>query len=199
MPCADSSDCARREQDYLGTARNQFGNFGIVVDIGETKTRFTVGHNIQEAPPCGGTSPGFKSPEIGESPLSRYAPIDFLRWWLVLLRRWQSLAATVLSISQQGDPAKAHSLLSLDVMFESLRITVFHGVQLLAVKFQFSRHFEDLVGNPDHAHLWISRPFFKLGSNRIDGVAHKYRFDESQLVVSIAEGMNVVVCHQPKT
>src|SRR5579864_2438181 len=85
-------------------------------------------------------------------------------------------------------------IISVDLIFEFLRLTVFHSLKMLAVKNQLSRHFEDLVGNPDHAHLWISWPFFELGSNRIDGVAHKHRLDEPQLVVSIAEGMNVVVC-----
>src|ERR1700751_5164793 len=66
----------------------------------------------------------------------------------------------------------------LKLILELLRFTILHGLKMLTVKNQFTGHFENLIGNPDHAHFRIARPFFNLSSNRIDGVAYIDRLDK---------------------
>src|SRR6476661_1612000 len=69
---------------------------------------------------------------------------------------------------------------------------------MLAVKHEFPWMFEYLVGNTHHTHLRISRSLLQIGANRIDRIANENRFDETQLVVAIAEGMDAVMRHQAK-
>ena len=56
------------EQDYMAAARDQFGDLGIVVDIGEAEADFAVRNHIEQAETRGGMSPGLMRPEIGAAP-----------------------------------------------------------------------------------------------------------------------------------
>src|ERR1700733_12303480 len=86
--------------------------------------------------------------------------------------------------------------LGLQLVLELLRLAILHGLQMFTIKDQFSRHFEHLVRDFHHAQLRIFGPFFHLGADRVNRVSHKNGFDKSQLVVSVAEGMDIVVRHQ---
>jgi hypothetical protein len=63
---------------------------------------------------------------------------------------------------------------------------------MFAVKDQRSWHFKDFVRGSYHTHFRVAWPLLQLGSN----VPDKDGFNETQLVISIAESMDIVVSHQ---
>src|ERR1700733_9648897 len=73
---------------------------------------------------------------------------------------------------------------------------VLHRLQMLAVQDQLARHLENFVGYFDHSHGGVLRPFFEIGADGVNGVSDEYGFDETQLIVAVAKGMNIIVRHQ---
>src|ERR1035437_2564028 len=89
-------------------------------------------------------------------------------------------------------------LLLPQLVLELRRVAILHSLQVFAIENQFSRHFENFVRDLHHPHFGGSGPFFKLRANSVNRVAHENRFNEAQLVISVAKGVNVVMRHQPQ-
>src|ERR1700675_3654992 len=88
------------------------------------------------------------------------------------------------------------SLLLLRFRLEIRRIAIVDRLQVLTIKHKLPRHFKYFVRNLHHPHLGILGPFFKLRANSVNRVTHEDRFNEAQLVVSIAESVNIIVRHK---
>src|ERR1700722_14437474 len=86
-------------------------------------------------------------------------------------------------------------LLLFDLSRKFGRVAVLHRLQMLAIKNQFARNFENFVRDPHHSHRRIFRPLFQIGANRVESVAYEYWLDEPQLVVTVAKDVDVVVSH----
>src|SRR6202030_1086923 len=67
---------------------------------------------------------------------------------------------------------------------------------MLAIKDQLAGNLENFVGDPDHSHRRIFRTLFEIGANRVERVADKHGLDEPQLIVAVAESVNIIVSHQ---
>src|SRR5271156_5173566 len=135
----------------------------------------------------------------GSSPLLWRQRARIALQWRVQYRCRRRLPAPLVlpDSSSSGSPPRLRLLL-FDLICKLSCIAVLHRLQMLAVQDQFPRHLENFVGHFHHSHGRILRPFFQIGADRIYRVADKYRLDEAQLVVAVAEGMDIVVSHQPQ-
>src|ERR1700730_2471950 len=67
---------------------------------------------------------------------------------------------------------------------------------MFAVENKFPRMLEDLIGDTYDAHRVRARLLIEVGTNRVDSVPDEDGPDETQAVVSIAEGSDAVIGHQ---
>jgi hypothetical protein len=89
-------------------------------------------------------------------------------------------------------------VVGLDLTFKMGCITILHGLQMFTIQDQLAWHLEDFIGYFDHSHCWILRVFFEIRSDGVNRVADEHWFYETELVVAVAEGVDVIVRHQPQ-
>src|SRR5215469_4868683 len=77
-------------------------------------------------------------------------------------------------------------------------IPVLDGLQMLAIQDQFSGHLEDLVRDAHHAKSRVFWPLCQVSANCVNCVPDEDRLDETQLVITVDEGVDIIVSHQPQ-
>src|SRR4051794_13500359 len=69
---------------------------------------------------------------------------------------------------------------------EARRITIFHGLKMLAIEHQFAFVFENLIAATDQAELGVFGALLEIGADGVEGVADEDGFDEAKFVVAVA-------------